>query len=119
MTVKSESPDHQQSFLVAEKLSAPFLARFFAPLVKLMEPGASSIPLNGQASDHGQLADMLEPYARPTLLSAHWLGATGGETLGFTREEVAKWFREGLVPQKLRFFRGARGDNDDEKQACS
>ena len=89
MTVKTESPAYQQSLLVVEKL--------LAPLVRLMEPGGAYIPLKGQASDHGELADILEAYSRPMLLAAHWLGATGGETLGFTRDQVAKWFREGLV----------------------
>ena len=88
MTVKTQSA-YQQSLLVAEKL--------LAPLVDLMETGASCIPLKGQASDHGELADILEAYARPMLLAAHWLGASGGETLGFTRDKVAQWFREGLA----------------------
>ena len=91
MTVQTEPTTYEQSLLVAEKL--------LAPLVKLMSPGAASLPLKGMASDHGEHADILETFARPCLLAAHWLAAKGGggETLGFTREEVAKWFREGLV----------------------
>ena len=89
MTVATEKGTYQHAVLVAEKL--------LAPLVKMMAPGAASIPLEGPASDHGEAADVLESFARPCLLASHWLEAQGGETLGFTREEVAKWFREGLV----------------------
>lgn len=90
MSVTTEQTSYEQTLLVVEKL--------LAPLVEIMEPGAASLPLEGMASDHGELADILETFARPCLLAAHWLAAKGGgETLGFTREEVAKWFREGLV----------------------
>ena len=94
MPEKPEQTPYEQCLLAAEKL--------LAPLVKLMAPGAASLPLEGQASDHGELADVLETFARPCLLAAHWLSAnfedtTTGETHGFTRDEVAKWFREGLV----------------------
>ena len=89
MAVVTEKTAYEQSLLVVEKL--------LAPLVKLMQPGMAHIPLKGQASDHGEIADVLEAFARPCLLAAHWLGAQGGETLGFTRDEVAKWFREGLI----------------------
>ena len=91
MSVKTEQTSYEQALLVSEKL--------LAPLVKLMQPGAASLPLKGMASDHGEAADILETFARPCLLAAHWLAAKGGggETLGFTREQVAKWFREGLV----------------------
>lgn len=67
------------------------------PLVALMEPGASDLPLRGPASNHGAQADRLESFARPCLLAAHWLAAEpdGEETLA--REPVAAWFREGLV----------------------
>jgi len=89
MTVKTEQATYEQCLLVVEKL--------LAPLVKGMHPGAATIPLKGLASDHSAAADILEAFARPCLLAAHWLAATGGETMGFTREEIAKWFREGLV----------------------
>ena len=90
MTVKTEQATaYGQSLLVAEKL--------LAPLVQRMHPGAASIPLEGPASDHSEIADLLESFARPCLLASHWLAAQGGETLGFTREQVARWFREGLV----------------------
>jgi hypothetical protein len=91
MTVKTEQTSYEQTLLVVEKL--------LAPLVKMMKPGAASLPLKGMASDHGELADILETFARPCLLASHWLAAKGGggEAHGFTREEVAKWFREGLV----------------------
>lgn len=87
----AEQTAYKETLLVAEKL--------LAPLVKLMKPGAASLPLEGQASDHGELADVLETFARPCLLASHWLAAKGGggETLGFTRDQVARWFREGLV----------------------
>ncbi|MEM7457196.1 MAG: DUF2264 domain-containing protein, partial [Planctomycetota bacterium] len=68
-----------------------------APLVELMQPGAAHIPLVGQASDHGEIADLLESFARPCLLAAHWLAGQGGESLGFTRQQVADWFRQGLL----------------------
>ncbi len=89
MTVETEQTTYEQSLLVAEKL--------LSPLVQRMQPGAASIPLEGPASDHGEVADLLEAFARPCLLAAHWLAAQGGETLGFTREQVACWFRKGLV----------------------
>jgi len=68
-----------------------------APLVECMRPGAASLPLEGMASNHGAAADVLEAFARPCLLASHWLAATGGEQMGFTREQVARWFREGLL----------------------
>ena len=95
MTVQTDQTSYSQTLLIAEKL--------LAPLVKLMKPGAASLPLKGQASDHGELADVLETFARPCLLASHWLAAHfdkvegGGETQGFTREQVAEWFRAGLV----------------------
>ncbi len=91
MTLTTEPSNYERSLAIAEKL--------LAPLVKRMKPGAASIPLEGPASDHGELADVLESFARPCLLASHWLAAKGGggETEGFTRDEVAKWFREGLV----------------------
>jgi len=89
MTTQIELSTYEQSVLVAEKL--------LVPLVQRMQPGAAFIPLDGPASDHGEVADLLESFARPCLLAAHWLAAQGGEGLGFTREQVALWFREGLV----------------------
>ena len=70
MTVNTEQATYEQCLLVAEKL--------LAPLVKLMKPGAASLPLEGQASDHGEAADVLETFARPCLLASHWLAANGG-----------------------------------------
>jgi hypothetical protein len=89
MALQTEQTTYGQSLLVAEKL--------LAPLVERMHRGAASIPLEGPASDHSEIADVLESFARPCLLAAHWLAAQGGETQGFTREQVARWFREGLV----------------------
>jgi len=71
--------------------------RLLVPLVERMQPGAAFLPLEGMASNHGIKADELEAFARPCLLASHWLAAQGGEQSGFTREEVAKWFREGLL----------------------
>lgn len=67
------------------------------PLVVLMRPGASDLPMEGQASNHGAQADRLETFARPCLWASHWLAAepVGDETL--SRETVAEWFRRGLV----------------------
>ena len=89
MPVKTELTSYEQTLLIAEKL--------LAPLVKRMRPGTATIELEGPASDHGEIADLLEAFARPCLLAAHWLAASGGETLGFTRPQVADWFRKGLV----------------------
>jgi len=89
MTVKTEQTTYEQTLEMAEKL--------LSPLVKMMKPGAASLPLEGMASDHGEMADVLETFSRPCLMAAHWLAAQGGETQGFTRDEVGKWFREGLV----------------------
>lgn len=71
--------------------------RLLAPLVDRMQPGAAFLPLEGVASNHGVKADELEAFARPCLLASHWLAAQGGEQSGFTRSDVAKWFREGLL----------------------
>ena len=71
--------------------------KLLAPLVGRMRPGAAFIPLEGVASNHGVKADELEAFARPCLLASHWLAARGGEEQGFTRDEVAQWFREGLL----------------------
>lgn len=89
MTTDMQQSTYQELLLIVEKL--------LAPLVQRMNPGAATIPLEGPPSDHGEIADLLEAFARPCLLASHWLAAQGGETEGFTRDQVAKWFREGLV----------------------
>lgn len=72
-----------------------------APLVPLLEEGCSTIPLAGPPSDHGLMADELESVARPGLLLALWLQMEplpeGMGEVGFTREEVAAWYRQALV----------------------
>ena len=67
------------------------------PLVAMMRRGAADLPIEGQASNHGAQADRLETFARPCLWASHWLAAEprGEETL--SRDEVAEWFRRGMV----------------------
>jgi hypothetical protein len=67
------------------------------PLTVLMAPGKADLPLRGQASDHGQVADRLESFARPCLLAAHWLQAEPGSDETVSRQAVAQWFRRGLL----------------------
>ncbi len=72
-----------------------------APLVPLLEAGKSTIPIAGPASDHGEMADLLESVARPGLLLALWLQMEpledGERSHDFSRESVASWFRDALV----------------------
>lgn len=71
-----------------------------APLRDLMVPGASTIPIEGLPSDHGEAADRFEAFARPCLLAALWLRSTRhtapSGAIG-DPESIAAWFREGLV----------------------
>ncbi|HVM50190.1 MAG TPA: DUF2264 domain-containing protein [Candidatus Acidoferrum sp.] len=67
------------------------------PLSALMEPGKAGLPLRGQPSDHGAVADRLESFARPCLLAAHWLQSEPGASETLSRADVAEWFRRGLV----------------------
>jgi len=67
------------------------------PLAALMKPGKADLPLRGQASNHGAQADRLESFARPCLLAAHWLVSEPGATEKLSRDEIAAWFRRGLV----------------------
>jgi len=53
----TEPSAYEQTVMVAERL--------LTPLVERMRPGAASIPLEGPASDHSEIADMLESFARP------------------------------------------------------
>jgi hypothetical protein len=67
------------------------------PLAALMAPNKASLPLLGQASNHGPIADRLESFARPCLLAAHWLQAEPGPHETVSRTAVAQWFRRGLL----------------------
>ncbi len=67
------------------------------PLAALMRPGKADLPLHGQASNHGAQADRLESFARPCLLAAHWLASEPGKDEKLSRDEMAGWFRRGLV----------------------
>jgi hypothetical protein len=74
--------------------------RLLEPLVPLLQPGQASLPLPGPASANGAPADRLETFARPMLLAAHFLqsqpdGADPSDAL--LRDQLARWFREGLV----------------------
>jgi hypothetical protein len=68
------------------------------PLARLMEPGRSTITIEGPPSDHGEPADRFEAYARPCLLAALWLRSTRHTApASLDPETIAAWFREGLV----------------------
>src|SRR5258706_363538 len=67
------------------------------PLAALMKPGKADLPLRGQASNHGVQADRLESFARPCLLASHWLVSEPGPTEKLSRDEIAAWFRRGLL----------------------
>ena len=72
------------------------------PLAQLFQPGAAALPIHGPASANGVNADRLESYARPLLLAAHYLQSvpeTGPDAAAAAafRQQVAAWFRAGLV----------------------
>ena len=67
------------------------------PLAALMRPGKADLPLRGQASNHGVPADRLESFARPCLLASHWLASEPGAAEKLSRDEIAAWFRRGLL----------------------
>ncbi|MEM7623447.1 MAG: DUF2264 domain-containing protein [Planctomycetota bacterium] len=66
-----------------------------APLAALMNPGESTLPIEGPASDHGDNADKLEAVARPMLLIALWLNAdrSSSRADGVDVGAVALWCR--------------------------
>lgn len=76
-------------------------AYLLGPLTRLMEPGRADLPLRGPDSNHGLPADRLESFARPCLLAAHWLHACRyapeARVGDWTAEQLAAWFREGLL----------------------
>lgn len=86
--------------------------KLLSPIAKLMEPGESTLPLIGPASDHDQMADDLESFSRPCLLASLWLQSTPipeeHDTVGLDREEIAKWIRNALVlgtdPESPKFW---------------
>src|SRR5512138_1427790 len=67
------------------------------PLAALMRPGKADLPLRGPASNHGVQADRLESFARPCLLAGHWLASEPQEEEKLSSQEIAEWFRRGLV----------------------
>ncbi len=67
------------------------------PLAALMRPDKADLPLRGRASNHGSQADRLESFARPCLLAAHWLVSEPGASEDLSRDDLAAWFRRGLV----------------------
>lgn len=74
---------------------------YIAPLVPLMEAGKSKLPLDGLPSDHGEMADLLEAFSRPGLLLALWLQSEPipqeARKYDFTREDIARWYRQALL----------------------
>jgi hypothetical protein len=68
-----------------------------SPLRAMMPSGQAGLPLRGQVSNHGAVADRLESFARPCLLAAHWLASEPAEEEKLSRAEIAAWFRRGLV----------------------
>jgi hypothetical protein len=86
------SLDHQAWLRIAEE--------GMRPLAKLMQPGKAGLPILGKASNHGAQADRLESFARPCLWAAHWLQCDGKKSAdpdSLSREQIAEWFRRGLV----------------------
>jgi hypothetical protein len=71
--------------------------RLLDPLAALMRPGAADIPIKGPASDHGAQADRLESFARPLILAAFFLQSEPHPDDMAFREQIAAWFRAGLV----------------------
>src|SRR4051812_3854270 len=67
------------------------------PLAALMQPGKADLPLPGLASNHGPVADRLEAFARPCLLAAHWLHSEPAINESLSRNQIADWFRQGLL----------------------
>ncbi|SNS51041.1 DUF2264 domain-containing protein [Tropicimonas sediminicola] len=82
------------------------------PLVSLMRPGEATLPIAGPASDHDQMADELESFARPCLLISLWLQSTpvpaDRDEIGLDREQVAQWMRAALLlgtdPESPKFW---------------
>lgn len=71
--------------------------KLLRPLLSLMRPGYSEIPLRGSESDHDANADRLEAFARPCLLAALWMqSAEEGLDLEL-KSKLAEWFRQALV----------------------
>ncbi|MEM7623392.1 MAG: DUF2264 domain-containing protein, partial [Planctomycetota bacterium] len=76
--------------------------RLLSPLVQLLHEGASIIPIDGPASDHGVMADELESVARPMLLAALWLradrdGCSAESEPTVDADAMAAWFRQAIT----------------------
>jgi len=71
--------------------------QLLVPLAALMKPDKADLPVRGQASNHGVPADRLESFARPCLLAAHWFASEPGASEKLSRDEIAAWFRRGLL----------------------
>ena len=68
-----------------------------APLIELMQPGQSSLPIEGRASEHGEEADRLEAFARPLLLLCLWLHGRRKIGLGDERDtRVTAWIHDAM-----------------------
>jgi len=59
--------------------------------------GKAELPLRGQASNHGAQADRLEILCSPLSAGGSLAGERPGATEKLSREEIAAWFRRGLV----------------------
>ncbi|MGK0241054.1 MAG: hypothetical protein ACI92G_004546, partial [Candidatus Pelagisphaera sp.] len=70
--------------------------RLLLPLAKLMRSGESDMPIEGMPSDHDQIADRLESFARPFVLFAHWRSSLDKYSDSEDRdlsEPMEEWFR--------------------------
>ncbi|MEM1165350.1 MAG: DUF2264 domain-containing protein [Planctomycetota bacterium] len=71
--------------------------RLTRPLISLMQPGQSSLPIAGRSSNHGDDADRLEAFARPVLMLALWLrGRRGLGRADSTDQRVIAWAHEAM-----------------------
>ncbi len=71
--------------------------RLLEPLVALMHPGRADLAITGPSSDHDAQADRLETFARPLTLAAHFLCSAEHPKDCALRQNISRWFREGLV----------------------
>jgi len=71
--------------------------RLLEPLVALMIPGHADLAIAGRSSDHDAQADRLETFARPLVVAAHYLQTVAEPADRKFRDDLARWFREGLA----------------------